>query len=222
MRLQEKKSPSAEKAVSERKTERPVSEQVKRSLARKRIRWVAGIFGTVLLMAGIMFGVWALTAPTEERSSAYTSIDAAEESRLFYEQALKALESDDTSAAVEFLEKAVALNPLNTSARTRLDSLKQAEGDPTIGSDENPSSGESDSSGSIDPDEGFTDPVSDLALLLPDEVDSYDMGLPFVTEKEGQIVADAIMRSDTGAKIRKATFYVYDFDDTASAESFVS
>ena len=80
--------------------QKPISEQSSRLASRKRLLWVGGAVGTVVLMAVIMFGVWALTAQTESRDTQITAVDPEDESDLLYEQALAALESDDTSAAV--------------------------------------------------------------------------------------------------------------------------
>ncbi len=213
--------PSNDSPIKE-EPKRPVSEQAKRSHTRKRIKWVVGIAGTVLLMAGIMFGVWALTAPSEQTRSTVSAVDAEEESRLLYEQALAALESDDASAAVELLEKAVAMDPLNTSARARLESLKNGGG--TSSDSGGSSSGDGNTPGDTpdDPDEGFTDSVSDLVLLLPAEVEGYEMGAPLATDKDAQITAEASRRSGPGDRVRTSTFYAHDLGDTDSAKSFVT
>ena len=207
--------------------QKPISEQLSRRALRKRLLWVAGVAGTVVLMTAIMFGVWALTAQTESRDAQITAVDPDEESDLLLEQALAALESGDTSAAVSLLEKAVTLNPLNMAARERLNSINGG-GSSTGGGDDDPN-GSGDDPGSdpgsgetpTDPDEGFLDPVSDLVLLLPASVEGYDMGAPLATQADAQVTAEA-ERSGSAAEIRISTFYVHDLGDKESAEAFVA
>ena len=202
--------------------QKPTSGQSSRPASRKRLLWVGGVAGTVVLMGVIMFGVWALTAQPESRDTQITAMGAEEESRLLYEQALAALESDDASAAVALLEKAVTLDPLNTAARARLEFISgggssSGENSDPNGSDEGSDSGET----PADPDEGFLDPISDLVLLLPASVEGYDMGSPLATQVDAQVTAEA-QRSGSAAEIRISTFHVHDLGDTTTAEAFVA
>ena len=207
--------------------QKPTSGQSLRLASRKRLLWIGGVAGTVVLMGAIMFGVWALTAQPESRDTQITAIDSEEESRLLFEQALAALESDDASAAVALLERAVTLNPLNMAARSRLELISGGGSSSGEGEDANDSGGSTSDEGSdsgeapTDPDEGFLDPISDLILLLPASVEGYDMGAPLATQADAQITAEA-QRSGSAAEIRISTFHVHDLGDKATAEAFVA
>lgn len=159
-----------------------------------RARWIAGTAGTVVVLAGVILGVSALSAP-KSTESATMQLTTTQESELAYQKGLTALRSGDTTAAVEALEKAVLLDPTNEAARqalSRARSTAVASSNPDTNDAAKPDGSSSDPKPKPGPkpepeDPAFNEPVKDLKGLLPEEAEGFALGSATATEADATV-----------------------------------
>lgn len=161
-----------------------------------RARWIAGAAGTIVVLAGVILGVSALSAP-KSTETATMQLTTAQESELAYQKGLTALRSGDTTAAVEALEKAVLLDPTNEGARqalARAQSTAVASSNPDTDDATDPDGSSSDPKPKPKPepkpepeDPAFNKPVKDLKGLLPEEAEGFALGSATATEADATV-----------------------------------
>lgn len=192
--------------------------------ATRKRRWlyVVGIIATAVVLAGVIFGVAALSKP--DKPDATRGPTAFDESSRLYDQGLAALESGDESAAAEFFARSLAVDPTNSRADEQLDQL-----DVEVPTQEpvNPPDDPGDPEPSTeptppvpDPDAGFTDPVDDMKALLPETVTGYDMGPADAVGPDATMAGEPTPAGP--ANIRSIFLGVHDFESSDDADIFVS
>lgn len=196
----------------------------KRKMSRRTLYIISSAV-TVLVLAGVIFGVSALSDPAESQDTR-VELSPGEQSMQLYEQALAALDAGDDDAAQELLQKAITMDPTNSDARNELTSIVESKLPGDSGDDPDPSAGEGDSGGDTpdspaDPNEGFLDAVDDLATLLPATAAGYDLGLNTVVGTDANVAGDP---TDDGPKdvVTRALFSVHDFETVEKAQGFVT
>ena len=92
-----------------------------------RVRlWVSG-GATALILAMVIFGLWAFTAPSSKPTVPPTiSLSPAQQSQNAYKDGMDALSKDQTGTAIAFFEKALSLDPKNADAQKALDNAKKS------------------------------------------------------------------------------------------------
>lgn len=156
-----------------------------------RLKWLAGTAGTVVLLAGVILGVSAISG-TKSDAPGTMQLSSAQESELAYQKGLAALRAGETTAAVVSLERSVQLNPGNQDAREALARARRpvasaANGGPSEqpdssdnGSEPEPSDGpQSEPEPAPEPepeDSAFNKAVDDLTQLLPLESEGFVLG----------------------------------------------
>jgi len=86
-----------------------------------RVRFLVSGAVTILILALVIFGLWAFTTPKNQAVTPQTiTLSPAQQSDKAYQDALKALSLEQTGTAIGLLQKAVRLNPANTAAKKAL------------------------------------------------------------------------------------------------------
>lgn len=188
-----------------------------RPVESKRITRRKALIGsavTVLALAALILGMTMFASPDKSGPSDL-ELASIERSQSMYDDALAELASGDATAAAQLLTRAVELDPNNKKAADKLSELDTAQ--PSTPAPVEPT-------GTVtppaDPNAGYTDPVADLAALLPKTATGYDMSQPLVTGTDAQVTGEGL-RSGPMPGVRTATFYVHDMGSTSAAESFV-
>ena len=194
----------------------------RRRLTRRTL-YLLSAAATVLVLAGVILGISALSSPTRSADSV-VEFSTGDESTSLYEQALKALASNDETAAVILLQKAIALDSTNTAARDELTKIVGARA-----SEQSKSGNDSEDVGATDPpdgpvgnpDEGFTEAVEDLGTLLPASLEGYEFGMVTEFGSDANVSADP---TDSGPVdvITRVLFSVHDLQDPDTAKSFIT
>jgi hypothetical protein len=176
----------------------------------------------VLLLAAVIFGVSALSSPTDSQGP--PAITPLEQGDSLYERGMELLRSGDTTGAVRLFEQALVLNPTDEDAREQ---LRRIRGVPEAGSDD-PGDGDVDKpptggqeSDTFDPDAGFDRAVEFLGDLLPSGLEGYEMGSPLVEAQTASVPADPT-RDGPVASVSRALFTVYDRGSVSDAKAFVT
>jgi len=205
------------------------SEQKPKRLSRRTITILSAV-ATVIVLAGVIFGLSALSDPADPSGSS-VQLSAADQSARLYGQGIEALESGDETAAASLFQKAVAVDPANSRARDELTKIVEARTPPSSNGGSNGGSNDTDTDDSddpadddepiVDPDEGFTDPVADLGTLLPSAVDGYELGLVTVVDTDANVPGDPVAGGPT-AVVTRALFSVHDFETVDKARAFVN
>ena len=179
---------------------------------------------TVLVLSGVILGVSALSSPTQSADSV-GEFSTGDESTRLYEQALEALASNDETAAVILLQKAIALDSTNTAARDELTKIvgARASEQPKSGNDSEdmPESPDSPDDLIENPDEGFTEAVEDLGALLPASLEGYEFGMVTVLGSDANVSADPTSSGPVDV-VTRALFSVHDLQNPDAAKSFIA
>lgn len=155
--------------------------------------------GVTVAVLAVVIMVLAAVAPWRVKPSADNDQIL---SKLAYARALEEEGSGETTAAIDSLQKAVALDPDNTAAAKKLDELKvslskqASNGTSPTNESNSGSSGDSSTNPEKDPkrdpkkdppqdfDKGWLDPVDDLKALLPSQAAGYRLGYPDGTQSD--------------------------------------
>jgi hypothetical protein len=201
---------------------------------------------TAAVLALVIAGAAAFWPQGEDDTEDVALEDTAQAdlSEKFYEQAMEALESGETTEAAELLRKAIEADPDNERARDELarvtDTLQGGSSgggsssggdggsdggtdDGTDGGADGGSDGDGDGTDPPpipDPDEGWDVPVEDLATLLPAEIPGYDRGAVLVSGDNATVFYDPTFEGPFDYVRRQLTTVNY-MGDTASADGFV-
>ena len=187
---------------------------------RKKTLLLAG--AGVLLLAGVIFGVSALSSPDDSQDP--PAITPLEQSDSLYERGMELLRSGDATAAARLFEQALVLNPTDEDAREQ---LRRIRGVPE-GESDSPGDGEVDAPPAggqepetFDPDAGFDTAVEFLGDLLPSGVEGYEMGSPLVDAQTASVPADPTQNGPV-ASVNRALFTVHDKGSISEARAFVT
>jgi hypothetical protein len=173
---------------------------------------------TVVVLAGVIFGLWSATTPKRQPVPQPTvQASLSEQSDLAYQQGLASLESSDTTAAAASLQRAVRLNPDNTDAKKKLAEIAAQQAAARQKSNIPPSEPKPKPSVvTVDP---FSKPVKHLTVLLPKQVAGYSLG-------PSQVLGADATRSgnstDAASPVARALWAVHDLSSASKAKTFVS
>lgn len=182
-----------------------------------RVRTALWVGLAVVGLATVIFGVSALSGPNATLTPIPTAPSAAETGRVYYNEALAALKSGDTTTAVDLLTKAVQADPTDAAAKSRLDKLKSrppadlpAVAPPVSRAPVAPPS-----------DAAFMKPVQDIGALLPRSVDGFEAGAKLVEGADAELPLDPATAA-TAAKVTRVLLSVHDRGSQSVAEAFVT
>jgi len=198
----------------------PDGKQVNSRRPSRRAVALGSTVATVLVLAGVIYGLAAVSSPRDPDDAPVISL--ADQSERLTDQAMDALESGDETAAAALLQKAVSVDPTNSRARDELTRIVESktpqseDEDPEPERDNDSQAEEPD----FDPDAGFLDPVNDLGALLPSSVEGYELGLVTVVDTDANVPADPTEDGPFDV-ITRALFSVHDFETAEKAEAFV-
>lgn len=196
--------------------------RLKNRMNRRMITIVSAVAG-VLLLAGVILAVSALSNPdTGDVSS--LALTPQEESADFFDQAVAALASGETTEAADLLRLALVSDPDNSAARDELNRIYVATPTPSSSSspDNNLPGSNPPASNPTEPNTtGFDKPQADMGVLLPTTLIDYQLGERVVMAGEAQVPADPTAGASLGV-VRRALFSVHDRETTAAAKEFVT
>lgn len=213
--------------------------RIKRGISElnPKVRAVLGGLISVVVLAAVILGVSALSAPKSSRIPE-SGLSSAQSDDSLYQQALSAMRSGDTTTAVSLLEQAIAADPGNDQAKSLLatiDGTSSADEDDSDDSedseessdadassaDDSTSSGEtgddSDTSSNVD-DPAFDAATKDLVALLPKSSDAFTLGAKIAVEDDAT-VSGSPRYADTIAS--KAVWTVHYRGSKEEAASFI-
>lgn len=209
---------------TETESREPVSngsvEEAKKPGAKRR--W--GLRATLLTLAGVIaltagiYGLSAISAPRAPEGPAPVQLSAEEQSKRAYEEALTALSSGETSAAIALLEKAIALDPTNALATSKLKSIRssaQSRPDGQSNGGEGEKKPETTTPPAEDP---FAKPIENLTALLPKSHVGYELGTVIGTRPD---VAVSGTPESTGGLVRVIVWTVHDRGSSPKAKAFI-
>ncbi len=154
---------------------------------------VLGAVITVVLATAVILGVSAL-GPSSTDPANDTLSDAHIASLDLLTEAERAEAAGDTQGAIELLENALIANPENSEASDLLTRLKMEQEDPVAptdsGAPDNSTPAKDPAPPVDDPNEGFTEPVDDLSVLMPDAVEKWRMDPVFSTQRDADASGD--------------------------------
>jgi hypothetical protein len=193
-------------------------------LTGNRTRAALVAAGTIVVLAGVILGVSALSAPKSSVTTSQTQLSPAEESELAYRKGMAALESGQTTEAVAQLEKAVRLDSGNSQASQALEDATQSDDSPSNSSDDDGTSSKPDGKKPVkeEPpakeDPAFLKATDNLKALLPTRLDGYSFGTPTVAEQDALIAATPAMPSSPASR---ALWSVHDRGSAAEANKYI-
>lgn len=195
-------------------TPRPASGP-RRKLSRKQLRYLIWTACGVVALAGVIFAVSALSSPRDSVPS-LPKVTAAEQSRKDYTDALAALDSSETTAARQLLEKAVSEDPNNSAAKNKLDELRNEPlpNQPKSKNDTSPAPAPSGTG-------PFDKPVSDMGVLLPKSAPGFVLGSKLVSKGEAQLPLDPDDRT-LAARVSVVLVAVHDRGSSKAAQDYVT
>jgi hypothetical protein len=181
-----------------------------------RVRTLVTTGATILILALVIFGLWAFTAPKNQTATTPPTIklSPAQESQQAYQDGNKAISNNQTDTAISDYEKAVALDPTNTEAQTALDTAKKS----TSASGNN--GGSSTTKKPVTPPPaGAWDGKVAVVKVLPTAFTDYDLGKP----ETGPTTADvSATPKRPGAAATTIVWTVLDQGTNAKADAFVA
>jgi hypothetical protein len=187
----------------------------------KSSRWrvIAGGALTVVVLALVIFGLSALSAPKRQQPQPI-QLTKAQQSEQAYQAAEAALASDETTKAVILLQRAVALDPANTLAQTRLETLLKSSTKKPTSTGSNTASTTPGGSSTTTPTTpiDFAQAVSDLNSLLPTKATGYVVGTASAMGADATVSGD----SEGASAVRYAEWTVHDRKTPSAATQFVT
>lgn len=189
-----------------------------------RRRTVIWTVVTVLVLAGVVFAGMAIRGSRDDSGPVQISqLPPEEVSQRYYDDALEALASGDTSSAVDLLQRALELDPGNQAARTelrRITSQADADGGGGTPSGGGQSGGSTEPTPEPDPDD-FLAAISDMTKLLPRSAAGYALGMPVSDKTDAAISGDPTVEGPR-AEVSTVLFSVHDRKDANGAASFIT
>lgn len=183
----------------------------------RRAKQILGTVATVVVLAGVMFGGWALSAPKRQTTPPTITFTPQQESDRAYQQGLAAERSGDTTAAVAAFTAAIKLSPNNSAAKDALEKAKQSQSASTTKTSKGSSStGESTTTpAGVDPFQGKT---AQITSLVPTTYPGFSLGAP-IGDSSSVTLAGA--KAGPGGGITHIQWSVYDRETASGASSFI-
>lgn len=171
------------------------------------------------IVAGSLFAQSRRTPSPQE-----IQLSAAQQSTADYEKAVEALSREETATALLLLERAVKVNPGNTEAQIKLNSLKgSSSGDSASGGSGSGGNtgGTSGGTATTTPEPSGPDPflgAIELVKLLPANMDGYSLGSTQIIAPDATVAGEA---NAAGSTFRSIIWAVHDRETEAKAQTFL-
>jgi hypothetical protein len=181
-----------------------------------RVRLALSTVATVVALALVIFGLWAFTAPKSQPSTPPTiHLSPAQLSAQAYQDGMKALSNEQTGTAAAYFQKALQLDPSNSSAKAALEKTKSSS---SGGSTNTTSTPAKKSTPTPAPPNVWTTKL-DVKALLPSSVPGYSLGR---AEKGSATAANvSATPSDSSSSITTVEWSVFDQGSASKAAAFV-
>ncbi len=184
------------------------------------LRRVAAFGATVVVLAGVILGISALSSRPDSDAPKPTQsgLTDAQRSRLALLKGRELLASGDTTEAVALFEQALKLDPGNVEAERALSSVAASAG-ATGSKPQSTTEPTAQSDGGVRPDDPvFSTAIEDLTLLLPGDAAGFSLGA--VTQGERDVtVSGSPVSSDVRAT--RALWTVHDRGSIKGADEFI-
>lgn len=187
-----------------------------------RLTKVAWTVATVLVLAFVIYGVAAVSAPKKDDRATSGTLTAKAEANKLFGEALASEKRGDMERAETLAKSVLALDADNDDAKQLLDRVKNSGGgDKKSDSKKDDSSDgkKDDSADSPDVDKGYTEPIEPLTSLLPKTVKGYRLG---AVDDAGQSVILPLQPNGAADGISSGVMTVIDSGSTKEARSYVS
>lgn len=187
-----------------------------------RTKTILGGVATVVVLAGVILGLSAISAPKKGSVTPPTiEYTAAQQSQAAYTAGQQALASGDTTAAIADFKKAIQLDPSNTAAQQQLTEVTNASTAASTSSSSSKSSTTAKkTSGSSSTAVDWTGKsLSSLKTLLPSKFTDYTLGQPTASNSYGSVSATAVKASAPASHVE---WEVLDRTSATGATTFVN
>lgn len=166
---------------------------------------------TVVVLAVVIFVLWSATSPKRTPTPTTTiELSPAQRSGADYQQGLASLESSDTTKAVALFQRALTVDPTNSSAKNQLDAIAAQKA-----KDSQTSTVATKTVVPVDP---FSQPVKHLSSLLPGTgsglASGYTLG---PTQTQGSDSTRAGNPKDPASPVTRALWTVHDRESSSNA-----
>ena len=176
-----------------------------------RTKAILGTVGTVIVLAGVIYGLSAISAPRKQQTPPTIQLSAAQKSQAEYSKGLAALASGDTSAAVAAFRTAIALDANNTAAKAKLEEVTKS----TTTKKPSTSKTSTTTPPAADP---FATKVADIKKLLPPTYPNFVVGTATSDGRNAEVPATP---SHGGSPISHVLWSVHEQSTTAKASEFI-
>jgi len=186
----------------------------------------------VLALAGVIFAGGALSSSRSRESAPPSKLSAAIEAERHARNALAALSREETATALALADRALGLDSKNATANRVISRAKQA-AEESVPSRELDTRDIPENASPTDPapsdplpsqnlDEGYTEKVGDLTVLLPGSVTGWVSGQVVAQSPDALITLDPAKGSPASPKALRAVVSVHDMETPAKARDFVA
>jgi hypothetical protein len=174
---------------------------------------------TVLILAAVIGGIYAFSAPRHPAPSSSTQLTPSQLSKKAYQQGLKALSSKDTTGAIALFERAVTYDPHNSSAKKAMKDAKTQQASQQTGSASSTQSVKNSSTNSGAP-QGPDPWATALSprSLLPKAFTDYALGS---AQADGPDATVGGSPTKAAAKVTSVVWSVHDCATPAKSASFL-
>jgi hypothetical protein len=205
----------------------PRESKPKRAPLSRRARALVAAAVTVVVAALLIFGITAISSPKSDSAPQTAELTDAQKSALEYRKANEALQSGDTTAAVQALERAVVLDPSNTQAQQALDRITTPSPNQSGGSSSGGSGGSGETTSKPKPaepepepvDPAFLKPVTPLTKLLPARATDFSLGTATGTKTDATVSGDP---TEASSPASRSLWTVHDRKNQAGAGKFIT
>lgn len=194
-----------------------------------RTKAILGTAATVVVLAGVIFGLSAISSPKKGQVTPPTiQYSATTQSQAAYDAGKSALASGDTTAAIADFKKAVELDPNNTAAKQQLTEVSNTQSSSSSSGSSSGSGGSSSSSGSSKSStsksstavaDWTSKPVKALNTLLPHSFAGYSMGQQTIQGADGVIPSTP---SDPNQPASHIEWSIHDRETATGATKFIA
>ncbi len=182
-------------------------------LTLKNVLWVAG---GIVLLALVIFGVAAISAPKKTTPPETIQLTPEQQAGQLAVQAEMAASKDDTATARTLAEQAIRIDAANETAKAVIRKLdeqaaaaKKPASKPTTSAPVTPAA-----------DDPYVVGVKDVKVLLPGDIAGWEKGTVSAQEGEGLVTYEPAPGNAAGSTTVRVTFAVHDFKDGAKASAF--
>lgn len=183
-------------------------------LRDKRLWWGAG---TVVVLAAVILGVAAISAPKESDRAANKPKPSIQAESLA-KQAEMALSNGETATALQLAGQALDADPKNVVAQRVVERAEQPAPKPAANTDSEPDA--------VDPAKPAADPyvkpVSDMTSLLPVSVSGWSAGTVVNQKSEALVTFEPAKGAAHARTAVRALVIAHDRGSAANAQAFLS